>query len=152
MQNHIETILKEQKIFIGKTAGDSMEPMLREGRDTVIITPPLFPLKKGDVPVYRRDGHYTMHRIVRKTRDGYIICGDNRALPERDIRDSDIIGMLAAFYHDGKYVDCNDEAYQKYVKRVCRKYPLRLFCRYFSGACRRIKNIFKKEPSHETEI
>lgn len=45
-----------------------MFPMVMEGKDTVIIVPPEFPLKKYDVPVYRRDGHYTMHRIVKVTK------------------------------------------------------------------------------------
>lgn len=147
MQSNIEISLKEEKIFIGKTAGDSMEPMLREGRDTVIVVPPVFPLKPGDVPVYRRDGHYTMHRVVRKTQSGYVICGDNRALPEKDIQDADIVGVLAAFYHDGHYVDCNDPAYLAYVKKVISKYPLRLLHRYLRSACRRVKKIFKKESS-----
>lgn len=141
----IETILKEKKIFIGKTAGDSMEPMLREGRDTVIVVPPTFPLKKGDVPVYRRDGHYTMHRIVRVRPRGYVICGDNRALPERDIRDEDIIGVLAAFYRDGVYVSCTDADYLRYTARICRTYPRRLFYLYWTRLWGKLKKLFVKE-------
>ncbi len=141
----IESILREKKIFIGKTAGDSMEPMLREGRDTVIVVPPTFPLKKGDVPVYRKSGHYTMHRIVRKTRRGYIICGDNRVIPERDVREEDIIGVLAAFYHGETYVSCTDAAYIRYTKKVCRAYPRRLFRSFLTRIVRKIKNICKKE-------
>ena len=37
--------------------GDSMYPMLISGRDSVVIELPVFPLKKYDVPVYRRGGH-----------------------------------------------------------------------------------------------
>ncbi len=125
----IESILKEKKIFIGKTTGDSMMPMLRAGRDTVIVVPPTFPLKRGDVPVYRRDGHYTMHRILFATRRGYLICGDNRTIPECNVRFEDIVGVLAAFYRDGEYIDCKeDPAYLRYVKRVYMKYPYRLCC------------------------
>ncbi|MBP3361797.1 MAG: S24/S26 family peptidase [Clostridia bacterium] len=86
--NNIENELKEKGIYIGKTQGDSMQPMLKEGRDTVIIVPPVFPLKKYDVPVYRRGGHYTMHRIVKATKRGYVICGDNRTHLEKDITKS----------------------------------------------------------------
>ncbi len=143
----IETILKEKKIFIGKTAGDSMEPMLREARDTVIIVPPAFPLKKGDVPVYRRDGHYTMHRIVRVHSRGYIICGDNRVLPERDIREEDIIGVLAAFYRDGTYVSCTDAAYLRYSARICRAYPRRFMLYSLMRAGRKLKKLFGKEET-----
>ena len=95
----IEKALKEDEIFVGKTQGDSMYPMLVSGRDRVIIKPPVFPMKKYDVVVYRRDDHYTMHRIVKVTRKGYVICGDNRVNLETDITDKDIVGVLVAFYH-----------------------------------------------------
>lgn len=120
----IENRLKTDGVFVGKTQGTSMEPMLKEGRDTVIITPPVFPLKVGDVPVYRKDGHYTMHRIVAVTKKGYIICGDNRSDLEIGVCESDIVGVLTAFYQDGRYVECTDENYLKYVRKV-------LFCTPF---------------------
>lgn len=136
--NGIEEKLKTEKIFVGKTQGDSMQPMLKEGRDTVIIVPPVFPLKKYDVPVYRRQDHYTMHRIVGVTKKGYIICGDNRTHLERDITDNDIIGVLAAFYHDGKYVECTDEEYLRYARKICRKLPFKIFTGKVKSAFRKI--------------
>jgi len=83
-------------------------------------------VKKYDVLVYRRNGHYTMHRIVKVTRKGYVICGDNRTHLERDITDKDIIGVLYAFYHDGRLIKCTDEDYIKYSKKVCKNLPLRI--------------------------
>lgn len=142
MQN-IESILEEKKIFIGKTAGDSMEPMLREGRDTVIIVPPVFPLKTGDVPVYRRDGHYTMHRIIKATPKRYYIAGDNRKGLETDVKERDIVGVLAAFYRDKTYVSCDSPEYLAYAKKMCRRFPVRLwkdimrrFCGKFIKVCK----------------
>lgn len=134
----IEKSLKEDKIFVGKTEGDSMYPMLISGRDTVIIEPPVFPLKKYDVPVYRRDGHYTMHRIVKVTRKGYIICGDNRTHLERDITDKDIIGVLSSFYHNGKHIKCTDEAYVRYSKKVCQSLPVRIIKKLIKQICAKI--------------
>lgn len=122
----IEKSLKETGIYITKTCGDSMYPMLVSGRDSVIIIPPKFPLKKYDVAVYRRGKHYTMHRVVKVLKSGYVICGDNRAFLERDITDKDIIGVLAAFYSDEKFCDCGDGEYIKYCKSVCRHLPLRI--------------------------
>ena len=124
---NIEKILKEEKIYIAKTEGNSMFPMLMEGKDTVIILPPSFPLKKCDVPVYRKGNHYTMHRIIKITKKGYIICGDNRKIIERGIQNKDIVGVLFAFYHDGKMIKCDDKKYIKYAKRICRKKTFLLF-------------------------
>lgn len=123
--NRIETILKDKKVFIGKTAGDSMEPMLREGRDTVVIAVPTFPLKRLDVPVYRKDGHYTMHRIIFSWKKGYVICGDNRWWPEMNVTESDIVGVLSGFYRDGSYVSCDDADYLAYAEKACNRWFLR---------------------------
>ena len=142
--NAVEKSLCENGVYTGKTKGDSMEPMLKEGRDTVIIVPPGFPLKKYDVPVYRRDDHITMHRIIKCTKKGYIICGDNRSYLEKDIKDSDIIGVLSGFYHNGRYVDVNDKAYIKYARKIKRKIYLRIVKRYIRVVWRKLlfSNLF----------
>ncbi|MBQ9097328.1 MAG: S24/S26 family peptidase [Clostridia bacterium] len=122
----IEKILEEEKVFVGVTQGDSMYPMLVSGRDRVVISPPVFPLKKYDVPLYKRYGHYTLHRIVKVTKHGkYIICGDNRTHLEMNVTEKDIIGVLTAFYRDDKYVECTDKEYIRYSKKVCRSLPWR---------------------------
>ena len=133
-----------------------MEPMLREGRDRVVIVKPEFPLKKYDVPVYRRDDHYTMHRIVRVTKKGYVICGDNRITIERDITDKDIVGVLAGFYRGDEYVECTDEAYLKYAKSVCGKYPLKLVKYTVYRVVNKLKRMFgrmgeKTSPKNKNE-
>lgn len=139
--NSIEKCLNENGVYVGKTQGDSMEPMLKKGRDTVVIVPPVFPLKKYDVPLYRRDDHITMHRIIKCTKKGYIICGDNRAYLEKDIKESDIIGVLSGFYQNGRYVDVKDKAYIKYAKKIKRRIYLRIVKRYVRAVLRKIKFI-----------
>lgn len=110
----LEESLKENGIYVTFIKGNSMNPMLVEGRDRVVIIPPEFPLKKYDVPVYRKLGHYTMHRIVKVTKKGYIICGDNRADLERDVAQSDIVGMLEGFYQGDKYISRSDKEFLQY--------------------------------------
>ena len=138
--DRIVSALNEKGIYACKTVGDSMQPMLVEGRDTVIIKKPEFPLKKFDIPVYKRDDHYTMHRIVRVTKRGYVICGDNRANLERDITDDKIVGVLAAFYHNGEYVEYGDREYMRYAKSAYRKY----LARRLKQAMKKIKRIIFK--------
>ncbi len=122
----IEEELKAHGKYICKTEGTSMMPMLKQGRDRVIIVPPTFPLKKYDIPVYRRDDHYTMHRIIKIKKDGrYIICGDNRVNFEYDIIEKQVIGVLAAYMRGDEYIELNDEKYLHYVKKLGRRYPIR---------------------------
>ena len=71
--------IRDKGVYVGGVVGTSMLPMLRQGKDKVMIKKPCFPLKKFDVPLYTNYDHITLHRIVRVRRDGsYVICGDNR--------------------------------------------------------------------------
>ena len=139
----VEKALFENGVYVGKTQGDSMLPMLKEGRDTVVVVKPRFPLKKYDVPVYRRGDHLTMHRIIKVTKKGYIICGDNRVNLEKDITDNDIIGVLKGFYQGENYVDVSDKQYITYVKKVCARRHFRVLKHYVNVILRKL-NIIKK--------
>lgn len=61
----LEEELRSGKTCVSTTVGDSMEPMLRNRRDTIIIEPVHGRLKRYDLPLYRRpDGKYVLHRIL----------------------------------------------------------------------------------------
>ncbi len=130
LESDIEKNLRENKVYITTTQGDSMYPMLKSG-DRVVIVPVTEPLKKYDVPVYRRGDHFTMHRIVKVTPTGYIICGDNRTYLEYDIKDADIIGVLSGFYKDGKYIDSKNCEFINYGKKAKKSFWIRKIKRMF---------------------
>jgi len=140
----IRKILDENGVYVSKTVGNSMEPMLVEGRDTVIVKKPVFPLKKFDIPVYVRKDHYTMHRIVKVTKSGYVICGDNRPDKEYDITDDKIVGILDGFYQGDKYIQCGGKEDMEYAKRACRTYPIRAFRHFVFKVKRKLKRMLKK--------
>lgn len=78
--------------------GTSMLPLLREGRDSVIIEKPKRDLLRGDVVLYRRkNGDYVLHRIVAITGGGYTMCGDNQHRVERGIGREDIIAVMTSY-------------------------------------------------------
>ena len=139
----LEESLKQNSVYITLTKGDSMNPMLVEGRDKVVIVPPKFPLKKYDVPVYRKLGHYTMHRIVKVTKNGYIICGDNRAALEKNVREEDIVGMLDGFYQGDRYINRQDKEFLKYGIDAVRTLPKRRVISFVKRAVRKVKRIVK---------
>ena len=141
----LEESLKQNGIYVTTTRGDSMNPMLVEGRDKVVIVPPKFPLKKYDVPVYRKLGHYTMHRIVKVTKNGYIICGDNRAVLEKNVREEDIVGMLEGFYQGDKYIDRKDEEFLKYGIDAVKTLSKRRIMHFIKRAVRKIKRTIKNK-------
>ena len=94
----LEEELRSGKACVSTTVGDSMEPMLRNRKDTIIIEPVHGRLKRYDLPLYRRpDGKYVLHRILHVKKNGYVICGDNRWWKE-NVPDEWIVGVVTEFY------------------------------------------------------
>lgn len=138
-----EKALAEKGEFSNMTTGMSMMPMLRSGRDIVVIKPPSFPLSKYDVPLYRRDGldKLVLHRIIKKPQNGiYYIRGDNTYYLE-EVRQEDIVGVLDGFFRDGRYHNCKtDKKYRLYSHLRTADYPIRNFWKsYLRPALGKIK-------------
>lgn len=121
----IEEELRESKVYLSVTVGDSMEPMLRNRQDVIVITEAAFQLEKYDVPLYKRPGgKYVLHRILKVEKDHYVICGDNRYGRER-VPFEWVIGKLEGFYRSGKYVSVRNPFYRLYVHTWCDFFYIR---------------------------
>ena len=114
----IEEALNNDKTFTIPITGTSMRPLLIAGRDTVTLKKCENKLKKGDLPLYRRqDGAFVLHRVVGFTENGdYIMCGDNQFLKEKGITHSQIIGVVTEITRNGKTFSVDSKKYQQYVK------------------------------------
>lgn len=109
--------------------GTSMLPLLRAGRDTVMLSPVTGDLQKFDIPFYRRrDGAFVLHRIVACTADNtYTLCGDNQWVLEGGIRAEQIIGVVSEITRNGKTFSVNSKKYKRYVRIWHRLLPLRKY-------------------------
>ena len=135
MSRSFEEYLAEEGKLVYKTRGVSMEPMLRQNRDLVVIEVPDGRLKRYDVAFYRRREAYVLHRVIRVTEDGYRIRGDNTYSIEI-VPESDIIGVLTGFCRKGKEYTTDNRAYRRYVRFWCAIYPIRALwvrCRRLGG-------------------
>ncbi len=145
-QKHIEEYLREDGLYVGLTKGISMRPMLREGRDTVLISPVVGRLKKYDVPLYRRGEDYVLHRVVKVCEDSYVICGDNCLNKEYGVTDEQLVGVLSGFRRGDKYVALDSRSYLLYAKIWVALYPLRcIFMRLKYLAGRIFRRMFPKK-------
>ena len=100
--------------------GISMLPMLRQGKDTVNLSPLPFRLKKYDLPVYQRlSGQYVMHRVVEVKETHYVCLGDNTTDFE-EIKPEQMIAVVSSFTRDGKRISTDAMPYQIYC-RLWRK-------------------------------
>ncbi|MBR0535072.1 MAG: S24/S26 family peptidase [Clostridia bacterium] len=126
----IEEAFSRDTTFKIPITGTSMNPLLYEKRDFVLIKKPSLPLEIGDIPLYRREnGDFVLHRVVDKNESGYVMCGDNQFILELGITDENVIGVVSEMSIDGKLISVNDAQYlrhkEKYVKNVGKRYPLR---------------------------
>ena len=124
----IEEILDKEGKYLGPTVGDSMEPLLHNRVNTIVIEKVKGELSKYDVPLYKRPttNQYVLHRIVKvdQKKKEYIIVGDNRWRKER-VPFSWVIGNLVGYYEGERYISTSDEEYIKYSRRIVRNYPFR---------------------------
>lgn len=105
-----------------------MMPLIKQGRDVLIIKKANGRLRKYDVPLYQRDsGQYVLHRILKVRKDDYVICGDNRSSKEYGITDRHIIGVLTGVVRKGKEVSVTDIRYRLYVHLWCDFFPVRAY-------------------------
>ncbi len=127
----------EEKIANGQSVelsprGISMLPLLREGRDSVVLSPITQRLKKYDIALYRRpDGSYILHRIV-AVKDGvYTIVGDNQFVYERGVTDQQMIAVVTSIRRGKKLISAESRRQRIYAvllhrTRAIRHLPRRL--------------------------
>lgn len=118
--------------------GTSMMPMLRQGKDTVELSPLPQRLKKYDLPVYRYpSGKIVMHRVVDVRADHYVCLGDNTYQYEQ-IRPEQMIGLVTAFRRGGKRIPVDAAGYRLYSRAWVASYPLRRGLRQVKHWLRRL--------------
>ena len=137
-----EQVIARDGRLIYTNRGDSMMPLIKQGRDLLVISKkPKRRLKEYDVPLYKRDsGQYVLHRILQVRKHDYVICGDNRWTKEYGITDRHIIGVLTAVIRNGEEIKVTDLKYRIYVHLWCDLFPVRAFV---LRAVNKIKRMIK---------
>lgn len=122
--------------------GVSMLPMLRQGRDTVTLSPVTGQLKKYDLPLYRRDdGKFVLHRIV-AVGENYTCVGDNQFDLEKNVRQDQIIAVVTSFTRDEREIPVTDPVYQCYCRlRHWSRWPRRKW----RGLKRRLYRLVRRK-------
>ena len=109
--------------------GVSMLPMLREGRDSVVLSPAPERLRKYDLPLYRRDsGAFVLHRVT-AVGDCYTCIGDNQFVYEPGVRHEQVIAVVTGFRRNGRDHTVTEPGYRLYCRLWHHSRPLRHFCR-----------------------
>ena len=122
-----ESLLARDGYLVYKTRGVSMEPMLHENRDLVIIQAPVSRLQKYDVALYKRGDAYVLHRVIGVEKDHYLIRGDNTYRIEQ-VPDRAVIGVLTSFRRKEKEITTHSRGYIRYSRLWQAIYPVRALC------------------------
>ena len=133
----IQEILDSGKSVRILPQGISMRPMLRQGVDSVVLSPLPESLQKYDIPLYQRDdGKYILHRVV-AVGDSYTCMGDNQFVEESGVRHDQMIALVTGFYRGEKYHSVKEPAYRLYCRFWHYSRPIRHFWRRGIGWLRR---------------
>ena len=120
---NIEEVLQKDGVYISTTSGVSMYPMLRDRRDTIVVTPSTERLKKYDVALYKRGDSYVLHRVLKILEDSYVIRGDNCIMKEYVANDANLLGKLSAFYRNDKEINMQGAGYKIYSRLIVACHP-----------------------------
>ncbi len=111
--------------------GFSMSPLIREGRDVMVIEKRnITEIKRYDAVLFRREnirgrGEYVLHRILKILPDSsFYIVGDNCTEGET-VKPSQILGVLSGIHRGGKSVNIGGIRYKMYVAFWCAPYRFR---------------------------
>lgn len=128
---NLEACLQSEGAVIVPVSGTSMQPLLTEGRSSVLLAAYRGePLKKGDIVLYRRrDGSLILHRIWEITRENrYLLWGDHRWTLDEPVSGDQILAVVQEVFQDGRPMDPASRRYRLYQKLWNKNRILRRIC------------------------
>lgn len=91
-------------------SGDSMNPFLRDGIDSVEFSRGSFEqISWGDIVVIKRsNGSFIMHRIYRKEIDCFFIVGDAQQWIEGPLYPEQLVAVVPTIWRKDKCIPCSN--------------------------------------------
>ena len=110
----VEELLDEGRQVTILVRGNSMRPLLRDGRDKVILRRANDEdIRKGAVMLFRYRGSHVMHRVTRIEGDVVIFEGDgNYKMQEIALRKDIIAVMEAVVRPSGRRIECSSRRWR----------------------------------------
>ena len=102
-----------------------MRPLIKAGRDAVLITAKNGRLARFDVGLFKRnEGDCVLHRVLEVESEGYLFCGDSQTFTEH-VPEDQVLGKMTALTRKGKPVNLAGVSYRAYVAAWCGLFPVR---------------------------
>lgn len=117
-------------------AGTSMTPFLYPG-DTVYLSLPSHPLKRGDVALFvRPGGRYVLHRVIREEGSGFRMLGDSQTEAEY-VEKSRIRAVAVQVVRRGERLQPGDWIWERFARGWTALVPVRGLILRTAGLFRR---------------
>ena len=124
--------------------GTSMEPMLHQGDDSVMLGK-ADDIAEGDVLFYKRqNGSFVIHRLIEKRNGTFTMCGDHQVGLEYGVKPSQVLGKVVGFYKGDVYHSITEPEYLEYTKKQISRFPFYRKNPNIYSFLRKVKRIFKK--------
>lgn len=122
----IEQLLQEGTPAEFTLRGDSMLPLLRDGRDSVVVAPlDECPIHVGDVLLFRFRGIHLLHRVRRIEGDSLVMVGDGNYHQYEICQREDVVGRMERFRRpSGRMVECTSRRWRWASQVWCSLPPL----------------------------
>lgn len=137
MAEEIRLLIAENKSVTVTARGNSMNPVFRDRKDKVILSPLKGKgLKRGDVIfTVATDGRYVIHRVVKTEGETVTLLGDGNLAITESAAAKDTIGLVTGYIRNGKEHSCGSFRWKTYSLIWMALKPVR---RYILGIWRRL--------------
>ena len=134
----VERLLTESDEVTITIRGNSMRPMLRDGRDGVVLRRyESEPIRVGDVMLFKYRAGYVLHRVIKIEDEQITFAGDGNYKIYEQAQRSEIVARMVAYVRVGRRVECKDREWQRY-SRLWMALPM-IVRRVVLGVMRRLK-------------
>lgn len=106
--------------------GKSMEPLIRQGKDQIDISPLSGTPHLFDVIVFRQGSRWCAHRVYRTAKGGVYTMGDNVRRGDGFVKNEDIAGVAAFLRRDGRVIPLCSGKMRLYGAVRVALFPFRL--------------------------
>lgn len=132
--------LAEAGIARVRVTGNSMYPLLRHLRDSVLLRPPEN-IRPGDIVLFdRRNGRYALHRVIRMGEIGFTMAGDNQWHFERNLPYDQVVGVMSVIIRNGREISAGNFFIKIYAQAV------RLFTMPRIYLYKAIRSVIRHKP------
>lgn len=133
----VERLLNEGGEVMITIRGNSMQPVLRDGRDKVVLRRyEGSEVLRGEVMLFRYRGGHVLHRVVSVEGERITFAGDGNYKLYEQAQRSDIVARMVAYIKDGRRVECTGREWRRY-SRLWMALPM-LLRRVILGVKRRL--------------